>query len=305
MMRWGAEDGMVSLHQIEVFRALMVAKTVTAAAAIMNISQPALSRIIKRMEDRVGFPLFERVKGRLVATPEAIALYADVEIIHKKVADLNLTIERLASGEGGIFRFGASPSLGNSVVPIALKKLRSRHPRLVVHADIVPLDQLIDYLTLRKGEIVLTLFPIEHPMIRNQRIGVGRMVCAFAQDHSFADLEHVTAQELAEEDIIGFQAESSHANVIRSVEQSAGVSFRFKTFVRFAETALALAEQGLGVALIDEFTAMGAHNGAQTIRHVAEAARFTLYANSNLYGPPSAHGKAFIRALRQVVPQSL
>ncbi len=296
---------MISLHQIEVFRALMEAKTVTAAAVLMRISQPALSRIIKRMEDRIGFPLFERVKGRLVATPEALALYADVEIIHKKVGDLNLTIRRLSSGEGGVFRFGASPSLGNSVVPIALRRLRAGHPRLAVHVDIVPMNQLIDYLTLRTGELVLTLFPIEHPMIRTQKIGLGRVVCAFASDHPFAGRDEIAARDLANEDIIGFQEDSSHARAIRSLEEAAGTSFTIKTVVRFAETALALAEQGLGVAIVDEFTAMRARRPAEMTRQLAEPTRFTLYANSFLFAPPSAHGKAFVRAIKHVLPQAL
>ena len=137
-------ESMVSLHQIEMFRALMVGKTVTAAAKIMNVSQPALSRVIKRMEDRIGFPLFVRVRGRLVPTPEAVELFSDVEVIHKKIDDLNYSIRRLAAGDEVIFRFGGSPSLGNSIVPRTLRQLRLRYPNLVIRVDIVSLSELID-----------------------------------------------------------------------------------------------------------------------------------------------------------------
>ena len=295
---------MISLHQIEVFRALMVAKTVTAAAEIMHISQPALSRIIKRMEDRVGFRLFARVKGRLVPTPEAEKLYGDVEIIQKKVDDLNFTINRLAAGEDVLFRFGGSPSLGNSIVPRALRQLREHYPRLAVHVDIVAWNELIDYLLLRKGEFVLTVFPIEHPMIRNEKIGVGRMICAFARDHRLAGRDRVSAKDLAEEEVIGFVPESAHGRMIQSIAKNAGVSFRFTTIVRFAETALFLAEQGLGVALIDEFTAMGAHRSIGVTRPLADETNLTLYANTNLHNPPSAPGMDFLRVLRSEIPQT-
>ncbi|MBE0530985.1 MAG: LysR family transcriptional regulator [Rhodospirillales bacterium] len=301
----GRPASMVSMHQIEVFRALMVAKTVTAAAEIVHISQPALSRIIKRMEDRVGFRLFDRVKGRLVPTPEAMELYADVEIIHKKIDDLNFSIHRLATGEDVAFRFGASPSLGNSVVPRALRQLRERYPRLVVHVDIVALNELVDYLMLRKGEFVLTVFPIKHPMVRNQKIGVGRMICAFARDHRLARQESISAQDLADEEIIGFDVDSAHGCMVHAIAQAAGVSFRFTTFVRFAETALILAEQGLGVALIDEFTAMGAHRSIGATRPLADPFTLTLYANTSLHHPLSAHGTDFLRILKREIPQSL
>lgn len=296
---------MIGLHQIEVFCALMKSGTVTAAADVMHISQPALSRIVRRMEDRIGFQLFARVKGRLVPTPEAHALFADVEIIHKKVTDLNLTIDRLARGEEVIFRFGASPSLGNSVAPIALRDLRNRYPALVVRTDIVPIDELLDYLTLRKGELLLTLFPIKHPMIHNQRIGVGRMVCALPKSHPLAARERIAAKDIADEEIIGFEPGSTHGNAIRMIERTAGISFRFKTFVRFAETAIALAEQGLGVALVDEFTAMGARRLSETTLPLVEEVPFTLYANCHQFNPLSSYGKEFLRALRRIVPQSL
>ena len=297
-------ESLISLHQIEVFRALMVAKTVTGAAEIMHISQPALSRMVKRMEDRVGFRLFDRVKGRLVPTPEADKLFADVEIIQKKVDDLNFTIHRLATGEDELFRFGGSPSLGNSIVPRALRQLRDSYPRLVVHVDIVAWNELLDYLLLRKGEFVLTVFPIEHPMVKNEKIGVGRMICAFGRDHRLADRERISAADLADEEIIGFVPESAHGRMIETIQRNAGVSFRFTTIVRFAETALFLAEQGLGVALIDEFTAMGAHRSIGVTRPLADDAHLTLYANTNLHSPPSAHGKDFLQAIRSEIRQT-
>ena len=64
-------------RQLEVFTAMMKAGTVTAAAQMLNISQPALSQILIHTEDNLGFLLFNREKGRLFPTPEALELYPD------------------------------------------------------------------------------------------------------------------------------------------------------------------------------------------------------------------------------------
>ena len=64
-------------RQLEVFCTLMRCGTVTGAAAMLNISQPALSQILLHAEDQLGFKLFNRVRGRLVPTQEAVLKLVD------------------------------------------------------------------------------------------------------------------------------------------------------------------------------------------------------------------------------------
>lgn len=61
----------INLRQIEVFRAIMMTGSISGAAKLLNVSQPAISRLISYTETRVGLVLFERIKGRLYPTPEA------------------------------------------------------------------------------------------------------------------------------------------------------------------------------------------------------------------------------------------
>ena len=67
------------LRHIEVFNAVMVTGSVSGAARLINITQPAVSRTLKHAELQLGFPLFERVGGRLVATAEARSLFPLVD----------------------------------------------------------------------------------------------------------------------------------------------------------------------------------------------------------------------------------
>ncbi|WP_272800297.1 LysR family transcriptional regulator [Sphingobium sp. AntQ-1] len=66
---------MLTLRQIEIFRAIMIAKTVSAAAQMLGTSQPGLSRMLGHMEDKLHFRLFDRTRGRLVPTHEARVLF--------------------------------------------------------------------------------------------------------------------------------------------------------------------------------------------------------------------------------------
>ena len=83
------------LRHIEVFNAVMVTGSVSGAARLINITQPAVSRTLKHAELQLGFPLFERAGGRLVATAEARSLFPLVE---KLFSDLD-EVRRLAQGQ--------------------------------------------------------------------------------------------------------------------------------------------------------------------------------------------------------------
>ena len=91
-------------RQIEVFRMVMRCGTLTSAAEALNVSQPALSQILLHTEDELGFKLFQRVKGRLIPTPEAEDLYPEVERLFGDLEALRGRARDLRHGKAGIVR---------------------------------------------------------------------------------------------------------------------------------------------------------------------------------------------------------
>jgi DNA-binding transcriptional LysR family regulator len=247
----------ISLKQIEYFRAVMEAGTVSGAAALLNVSQPNVSRMLKYTEGRLGMTLFERCKGRLHPTPEARALYREVQSLHAHLESVQDALRHIARGELGRFTVGASPSLGRHVLPAALSSLRREHPKLAIKLDILSVSQVIEYVTLSQGECACTIFPISHPQIETQSCAAGALVCAVPRDHPLADRAIITPKDLATESLIGFEPNTPHGRVVQEFLRQAGHEPVYLCTARFAETACALAEKGNGVALVDEFTMSG------------------------------------------------
>jgi len=257
--RRSAKSGLnsISLKQIEYFRAIMETGTVSSAAALLNVSQPNVSRMLKYTQSRVGFPLFARRKGRLVPTPEAEALFWEVQSLHLHLESLQQAVQRIASGQTGRFSIGASPSLGRYVVPSLISRLRRDNPALPVKLDILSVSQVIDYLTFGQGECACTIFPINHPQIQSDVFSPGALMCAVPRGHPLADVSPLSAPDLAGEALIGFDNNTPHGKVVAEFFNESGLTPVMSTTVRFAETACALAEQGNGIALVDEFTLSG------------------------------------------------
>src|SRR5688572_7558306 len=125
----------LGLKQIEYFRAVMETGSVSGAAALLNVSQPNVSRMLKYTEMRLGLQLFNRLKGRLQPTPEAISLFREVQSLHTHLESLQEAVQRILSGGSVRFAVGASPSLGRFVVPTLLARLRGGFPSLEVKFD--------------------------------------------------------------------------------------------------------------------------------------------------------------------------
>lgn len=87
------------LRQIEIFNAVYDSGSISNAARNLNVAQPTVSKILKHTEDQLGFLLFQRIKGRLVATSEANVLYKETCIIYRQINKLLSTAENLKNPE--------------------------------------------------------------------------------------------------------------------------------------------------------------------------------------------------------------
>src|SRR5688500_4000921 len=108
----------MNLRQIEVFRAVMLTGGVGSAAELLHVSQPAVSKVLAYAVKSTGLVLFERIKGRLVPTPEAKALYAEVEAVWRRVEKLRDFSRELAQPRAGTLRLVTTASLAPSLVPL-------------------------------------------------------------------------------------------------------------------------------------------------------------------------------------------
>lgn len=247
----------LSLKQIEYFRAVMETGTVSGAAALLHVSQPNVSRMLKYTESRLGLNLFQREHGRLLATPEAHALFREVQSLHLHLESVQEAVDRIAGGQLDRFPVGASPSLGRFVVPSLLSHLRRDFPSLPIKLDILSVSQVMDYLAYGQGECACTIFPVADPRIESQTFASGALVCAVPRDHRLSAATVIAPQDIASEPLIAFDASTPHGRVVMQFFGQSRMMPRIACTVRFAESACALAEQGNGIALVDEFTVAG------------------------------------------------
>ncbi|PZQ36834.1 MAG: transcriptional regulator, partial [Pseudomonas putida] len=121
---------MLKHRQIEAFRAIIIGGSMSTAAGIMGITQPAISRLIRDLEHETRLNLFERTGGRLIATGDAMALYREVDRSFQGLERILDLARDLRERRGGSLRVAALPGLANGFLPSFAARFLGSRPNL-------------------------------------------------------------------------------------------------------------------------------------------------------------------------------
>jgi len=124
----------LSHRQLALFRSVMLHGNLSRAAEAVNSSQPTLSRELARLEQVLGFALFDRVRGRLRPTDRALVLLQEVERSFIGLEQIAQRARELRTLSSARLRLACLPALAHALVPHALLALaRSRRTRVDIH----------------------------------------------------------------------------------------------------------------------------------------------------------------------------
>ena len=165
------------LRYIEIFHAVMQAGTVKGAAELLHITQPAASRLLQQAEANLGTPLFQRDRGRLLPTQEAIILRPEIEQLHARLDEVRRIATTLADGEDVSLKVLSEPALAVEFLPAACARLMRRKPRLKLTVHTLHTRQLCESLALREAHIGFAFAPSSHPAIASSPVAEAELVC--------------------------------------------------------------------------------------------------------------------------------
>ena len=289
---------MLTLRQIEVIRAIMVTGTVGGAARLLNVSSPGVSRVMKHAEASVGVKLFSRRGGRYSPTREADAIFSQVNSVYDKVEDLQFVISRVKRGASTELRIGSVPSIAAAMVPRAVSDVRRAYPNLLIEVDILKIEDVIDFLLLGKGELVTASSRFDHPLLTFEPLARGRLKCIVPEGHPLARKTRISAEEIVAHPLIGMDPNDPYGRIMAGVFTSHGLHYDVAIRARFGSTVCALVTQGLGIAIVDEFTLSADQWPRIKVIDIVEPTAFQTYIAHRKDATLSSYGTRFVAALR-------
>ncbi|HVT30549.1 MAG TPA: LysR family transcriptional regulator [Lacipirellulaceae bacterium] len=267
----------MNLRQVEIFCAVMRCRTTIAAAYELGVSQPAVSNAIKHLESQLGFALFNRIGNRLLPTTEADSLFADAEPLQTMARAISTKARDLKDTKVGHLRIYATHALRN-VIPKAIRKFLKTRPEVLLFFDTLPMERVVEVVESGFADLGVALLPAHRPGMARIPILEGRMVVAIHPKHPLAARNGpLTPRELKREQLIGLEPVSRLGPLVRQAFDAAHVPYNPGVEVRHCSAACALVQEGIGIAIVDEFSASGADASQLAVRPFSPLIPITGY----------------------------
>ncbi|QEI07163.1 LysR family transcriptional regulator [Pigmentiphaga aceris] len=248
---------MLSRRELKLLRAMHTLGTVTAAAASIDMTQPAASAMLKDLEIRLGVALFSREKRRLRMTaqgrtlmPEVLNALAALESADRLANDMRHgTVARLV--------IGAVAIAASSLLPAALARVRAAHPSVAVTVRAGTALEIIDMAVEHRVDLGIIIGKVaDNHRVTSLTLAPLSLYAVMREDHPWAGRVGLSLTDMADQTIIVLADALPAGSATRAAFDAQGVPYRTMVEVMQSSAACALAAEGLGVAIVES---LGAH----------------------------------------------
>ncbi|RWP64201.1 LysR family transcriptional regulator [Mesorhizobium sp.] len=241
----------MNLHDVDVFNAIMITRGAGAAATLLDTSQPAISRSLAKLEAELGFKLFDRIRGRLVATREGELFHAEVKANLVGLDRLKLRAAQIKEVGTGTIRVASLSALGHGLVPRAIVAFSRKHPQVRISYQVRTSNVVRDLVASGSFDIGLAADEVDTSGVLHSVFNTPRAVCVMPKNHRLAEKAVITPTDLANEAFLALSPEDTVRVAMDKVFAAHGVRPRILIETPYGLTIAILAAKGMGIGLVN------------------------------------------------------
>ncbi|MGA2998558.1 LysR substrate-binding domain-containing protein [Bradyrhizobium sp.] len=239
----------MNLRQIETFEAVMRCGTASRAAEVLGVTQPAVSRTLGELEQSIGFPLFARIRKRLIATPEARSLYEVVKSAFDGIDVIRGAAARIRDQGSGEVRVASLSAVGHSLMPKAIAIFQKRHPSTRITLLVLPSRDVRDLIASGEFDLGLAADLIDTTNVVHETFLARDALCVLPAGHELSSKAVIAPMDLDGVPFIAYLPEDRFRQRVDAVLTAAGAVPKIAVETALAPTALALVSAGVGATL--------------------------------------------------------
>lgn len=266
------------------------------AARVVGLSQPALSRRVQQLEEEFGAELIERSGRGIALTDVGRLVVAEGRTLIGRYDRLKEEVQRRVRLEAGVVRVGGGATAVSYVLPKTIGVFRSAHPDVridVWEAGSRDVEDAVRRESLELGLVTLGSGSPRHADLVVRPVCTDRIVLVAGQGHPLADKRRVTAAQLEDQSLVGFEAGTAIRDLVDTALRQAGVSMKVMMELRSIGAILKMVEITGSLAFISE---LGAPSGrAIKVQGLNVTRRLALVSKKGR--PLSPAAQAFAQAI--------
>ncbi|XHS78423.1 LysR family transcriptional regulator [Burkholderiaceae bacterium UC74_6] len=256
----------VTHRHVEVFRAVMTAGGVTGAAALLHTSQPTISRELARLEQLLGYALFERHKGRLKATARALALFDEVQRSYQGLERVVSRAAELGRASGERLSLLSLPALAHALLPLACRELLDRHPGAALSITPQESPLLEEWMSAQRFDLGFSEATQAPPGTELEPLLALDEVCVLPTGHALLAKKRLTPRDFAGQPFVSLAEGDPYRAQFDAIFQAAGVERRLVAETHSAVAVCAMVACGVGIALVNPLTALACASAGLNLR---------------------------------------
>jgi DNA-binding transcriptional LysR family regulator len=289
----------INLRQLEAFRAVMLTKSITRAAEMLFISQPAVSRLISDLETSIEFPLFQRVKKRLIATPEADALFEEVERSFAGLNKINIVAREIRDFRSGNLSIAALPALGLGFLPERISQFAAEMPDVSLSLNIRGSQNVSSLVAAQRADVGFTESIDFGDGIDSELLLTTDLVCILPPDHRLKNKKVIKAKDLDGETFVGTGNWQLTCKDIDRYFEREKVRRKIRIDTQLNATVAEFVLSGTGVSVIDPVTADRYISKGLVVRPFVPSIRYSYYVIFPENRPRSRLAEQFVAQVKQ------
>ena len=239
-----------SLRQIEAFKAFVETGTVSRAAEVLRISQPAASKLLSNLEADSGIRLFDRAHGRMTTTARGMLLYEEIERLFSGVNQIAQAVEAIRKEDRSRLFIGVMPGVSTGFIATSTVAFRAAHPDVFLSFTVRSSQFITEGLLSRQLDLGVVSKPLDHPLFTTAVLEDDPLVCALPADHKLAGSAALTLADIASEPMIAFAQDSPTRHKVERAFAAAGLAPNVVAEATTAQTVCSLVAAGIGLALV-------------------------------------------------------
>ncbi|MBS0453321.1 MAG: LysR family transcriptional regulator [Proteobacteria bacterium] len=263
----------MDFRQLEIFRAVMDSGSATAAARLLNLSQPAVSRQLSQIESELQVDLFIRGGGKLRPTADALALYDEATYAFEGIERVLNLADRMRGRDNGVLRLAAPYAFSEALLPQVVARMVESHRNLRYATEFGRYESIAAMVAKRQVDIGILKEPVGHPGIQTVPLLECGTVCVMREDHALARVAEVSVAQLARETLVLLGRDTAWRSDLQSLLRGQPRMPNVRIDTHSAAAVCAFVAQGLGVSVLPALVAAQFADKGLVLRPLTAAIR--------------------------------